>query len=60
MWNQKDKKKWNNRKLKEINADVRLTLDNLRGMRVDLVRTDDNWQDWKFPQLVEALENWTC
>ena len=21
--------------------------------------TDDDWQDWKFPQLVEALENWT-
>ena len=60
MWNQQHKKKWNNRKLKEINAYVRLTLDKLRGMRVDLERTDDNWQDWKFPQLVEALENWTC
>ena len=29
-------------------------------MRVDLVRTDNNLQNWEFPQLVEALENWTC
>ena len=28
-------------------------------IRADLVRDDDNWQDWKFQQLVEALENWT-
>ena len=47
-------------KLKEINGDVRITLDELQGIRADLVRTDDDWQDWKFPQLVEALENWTC
>ena len=47
-------------KLKEINGYVRLTLDKLQGIRADLVRTDDDWQDWKFPQLVEALENWTC
>ena len=47
-------------KLKEINGYVRLTLDKLQGIRTDLVRTDDDWQDWKFPQLAEALENWTC
>ena len=23
------------------------------------MRNDDNWQDWKFQQLVEALEKWT-
>ena len=33
------------RKLKEINVYVRLTLDKLQGIRVDLVRTDDDWQD---------------
>ena len=37
------------RKLKETNGLrltlVRLTLDKLHGIRVDLVRTDDNWQD---------------
>ena len=47
-------------KLKEINGYVRLTLDKLQGIRADLVRTEDDWQDWKFSQLVEALENWTC
>ena len=46
-------------KIKEINGYVRLTLDKLQGIRADLVRTDDDWQDWKFPQLVEALEKWT-
>ena len=37
------------RKLKETNGLrltlVRLTLDKLHGIRVDLVRTDDDWQD---------------
>ena len=47
-------------KLKEINGYVRLTLDKLQGIRADLVRTENNWQDWKVQQLVEALENWTC
>ena len=23
------------------------------------MRTDDNWQDWKFPHLLEALRKWT-
>ena len=27
--------------------------------RGDLVRTDDNWQEWYFPQLLEALRKWT-
>ena len=33
---------------------VRLTLDKLPGIRADLVRLDDNWQEWRFPQLVGA------
>ena len=45
-------------KIKKINGYVRITLDKLRGIRVDLVRSDDNWQDLKFQQLVEALEKW--
>ena len=36
-----------------------MTLDKLEGIRSDLVRTDDSWQEWKFPQLVEALRKWT-
>ena len=47
------------RKIKEINDYVRVTLDKLQGIRADLVRIDDNWQDWKFQQLVEALQKWT-
>ena len=45
---------------KEINGYVKLTLDKLQRIRADLVWTDDDWQDWKFPQPVETLENWTC
>ena len=46
-------------KLREVNGYVRLTLDKLEGIRGDLVRTDDDWRDWKFPQLVEALRKRT-
>eukprot|EP00794_Sanderia_malayensis_P007573 gene7573-biopygen6100 len=45
-------------KLKEINGYVRTTLDKLPGIRADLVRIDDEWQDWKFPQFIEALRRW--
>ena len=31
--------------IKEVNGYVRMTLDKLEGIRGDLVRTDDNWQD---------------
>ena len=47
-------------KLKEIHSYLRLTLDTSQGIRADLVRTDNDWQDQKFPQLVETLEKWTC
>ena len=42
-----------------MNGYVRATLEKLQGIRADHVRSDDNWQDWKFQQLVEALEKWT-
>ena len=42
-----------------MNGYVRSTLDKLEGIRGDLVRTDDGWQMWDFPQLVEALRKWT-
>ena len=47
------------RKLNEIKGYVRNTLDKLAGIRADLVRLDDNWQDRKFYELVEALRKWT-
>ena len=47
------------RKLNEIKSYVRNTLDKLPGIRADLVRLDDSWQDWGFCELVEAVRKWT-
>ena len=46
-------------KLQSINGYVRFTLDKLAGVRGDLVRTDDNWQNWEFREFIEALKKWT-
>jgi hypothetical protein len=46
-------------KIGEVNGYVRATIDKLEGIRGDLVRMDDDWLEWKFPQLVEALRKWT-
>ena len=46
-------------KLKEINGYVRLTLDKLPGIRTDLARLDDNWQEWDLANLVDSLRRWT-
>ena len=42
-------------KLNQINGYVQITLDKLQPIRADLVRLDTSWQEWAFPQLVEAL-----
>ena len=46
-------------KIKEVIGYIRMTLDELEGIIGDLVRKDDNWQDWEFPHLLEALQKWT-
>ena len=46
-------------KVKQINGYARLTLDKLPDIRGDLVRTDEDCQEWTFPQLVDALRQWT-
>ena len=46
-------------KLKEVNGYVRMSIDKLPGIRGDLVRTDENWQEWDFPKFVYALQGWT-
>ena len=46
-------------KVKSINGYVRLLLDRLSGVRSDLVRSDENWTDWEFSHLFEALRRWT-
>ena len=43
-------------KKKDIGGYVRLALAKLSGIRADLVRLADNWQEWRFQQLVEALK----
>ena len=45
-------------KIKEINGYVRVTLDKLPDIRADLVRLDEDWQDWGFSQMIEALRKW--
>ena len=42
----------------EVKGYVRHVLDKVPGIRVDLVRLDDNWQEWRFSQLVKALRKW--
>ena len=39
---------------KEIRGYVRPTLEKLPGIRADVMRLDEDWQEWGFPQLVEA------
>ena len=46
-------------KIMKVNGYVTMTLDKLEGIRRDLVRSDDGWQEWDFPQLLEALRKWT-
>ena len=46
-------------RLGEVNGYVRMTLDKLESIRGDLARFDDDWQNWKFPNLIEALRKWT-
>ena len=45
--------------MKEMHGYVRVTLDKLQSIQTEMVRNDDSWHDWKFQQLVEALEKWT-
>ena len=45
-------------KIREIKGFVRTTLEKLPGIRADLVRIDDNWQEWGFPELIESLKKW--
>ena len=46
-------------KLKESNGYVRFTLDKLPGIKADLVKPDDNWQEWDFAKVVDSLRRWT-
>ena len=45
------------KKLKEMHGYVKIILDKLPGVRVDLVRLDGNWWEWELPELSESLKN---
>ena len=34
-------------------------MNKLSGIKSELVRSDDDWQDWTYVELVEALKKWT-
>ena len=38
---------------------MRNTINKLAVTRADLIRTNDEWQEWDFPRFVEALCKWT-
>ena len=42
-------------KLKGVNGFVQMSIDKLEGIRGDLVRTDDDWQEWDFPNFLDTL-----
>ena len=46
-------------KLREISGYVQMMIHKLVGISGDLERTDDDWQEWEFPQLVLPLRKWT-
>ena len=37
-----------------------LTIDKLAGICRDLVCKDDNWENWDFVKLCDALGSWIC
>ena len=45
-------------KLGDVRGNVALTIDKLAGIRGDLVRNDDDWQNWDFVKLCDALGSW--
>lgn len=42
-------------KLGDVEGNVALTIDKLAGICGDLVRNDDDWQNWEFVKLCDAL-----
>ena len=46
-------------KLTQIQGYVRMTLDKLPRIRSDLVRLDNDWQNWDFVKIIAALGEWT-
>ena len=45
-------------KLKDVTGNARSVLDELKGVKADLVWGEIDWQDWDFPRLIKALKSW--
>ena len=45
-------------KIERVNGMTISVLDKLTGIKADLVRGQENWQDWDLPRLAEALRKW--
>lgn len=46
-------------RLANVKGNVRSTLDKLKGKKNDLVRGNEGWKDWDFPDLLRELKKWT-
>ena len=44
--------------IERVNGMARSVLDKLKGTKADLVRGQENWQDWDLPRLTQALKKW--
>ena len=45
-------------KLADVKGNVRATLDKLKGIKADLVRGNQGWQEWSFDDLLGELKKW--
>ena len=45
-------------KLQDVKGNVRCVIDKLKRIKSELVRGQSGWQEWDFPQLVNALKAW--
>ena len=44
--------------IERVNGMTISVLDKLTGIKADLVRGQENWQDWDLPRLAQALRKW--
>ena len=44
--------------MKDVTGNAKSVLDELKGVKADLVRGEIDWQDWDFPRLIKALKSW--
>ena len=45
-------------KLRDVAGNVRAVPDKLKGIKSDLVRGHEHWQEWDFRQLLQAIKRW--